>query len=48
MALSTNSDGSVLIRPEGDNALQVVGDPLSGAVTVVEILPEPLDVAPAP
>jgi len=40
MAVSANSDGSVTIRPEGDAALQVVGDPLSGAVTVVEIEPE--------
>jgi hypothetical protein len=41
MAVSANSDGSVTIRPEGDAALQVVGDPMSGAVTVVEIIPEP-------
>jgi hypothetical protein len=47
MAVSTNSDGSILIRPEGDASLQLVGDPLSGAVTVVEIVPEPLN-TPAP
>jgi hypothetical protein len=46
MAVSTNSDGSVVIRPEGDAALQIVGDPLSGAVTVVEIEPEPLNTTP--
>jgi hypothetical protein len=46
MAVSANSDGSVTIRPEGDASLQVVGDPLSGAVTVVEIEPEPLNVTP--
>jgi hypothetical protein len=46
MAVSSNSDGSVTIRPEGDAALQIVGDPLSGAVTVVEIEPEPLNVPP--
>jgi hypothetical protein len=42
MAVSSNSDGSVTIRPEGDAALQIVGDPLSGAVTVVEIEPVPI------
>jgi hypothetical protein len=44
MAVSSNSDGSVTIRPEGDASLQILGDPLSGAISVVEIVPEPLDV----
>jgi hypothetical protein len=43
MAVSSNSDGSITIRPEGDAVLQIVGDPLSGAITVVEIVPEPLN-----
>jgi hypothetical protein len=46
MAMSSNSDGSITVRPEGEATLQVVGDPLSGAVTIVEIIPEPLAVAP--
>jgi hypothetical protein len=45
MAVSTSSDGTVTIRPEGDNTLQIVGDPLSGAVTIVEIEPETMNVA---
>jgi hypothetical protein len=40
MAVASNSDGSITVRPEGDAVLQIVGDPLSGAVTVVEIEPE--------
>lgn len=45
MRVSTNPDGSVLIRPDSDNTLQIVGDSESGAVTVVEIEPETLNVA---
>ena len=44
MAVASNSDGSITVRPEGDASLQIVGDPLSGAITVVEIVPEPLNV----
>jgi hypothetical protein len=47
MAVSSNSDGSVTIRPEGDAVLQIVGDPLSGAIPVVELEPEPLN-GPSP
>ena len=46
MAVSTSNDGSVVVRPEGDAVLRIVGDPLSGAITVVEIEPEPLNVTP--
>lgn len=42
MAVASNSDGSMTVRPEGDAMLQIVGDPLSGAITVVEIVPEPM------
>jgi hypothetical protein len=45
MAVSSNSDGSITVRPEGDATLQIVGDPLSGAITVVELQPEPLNVS---
>ncbi len=44
MAVASDSDGSITVRPEGDASLQIVGDPLSGAITVVEIVPEPLNV----
>ena len=44
MAVASNSDGSITVRPEGDASLQIVGDPLSGAITIVEIVPEPLHV----
>jgi hypothetical protein len=44
MAVADNSDGSITVRPEGDASLQIVGDPLSGAITVVEIVSEPLNV----
>lgn len=44
MAISSNSDGTVTIRPEGDASLQIVGDPLSGAITVIEVEPEVLNV----
>lgn len=30
MAVASNSDGSITVRPEGDASLQIVGDPLSG------------------
>ena len=39
MAVASNSDGSITVRPEGDAVLQIVSDPLSGAITVVEIIP---------
>ena len=45
MAVASNSDGSITVRPEGDASLQIIGDPLSGAITVVEIQPEPLNVS---
>jgi hypothetical protein len=45
MAVASNSDGSITVRPEGDAVLQIVGDPLSGAITVVELQPEPLNVS---
>jgi hypothetical protein len=45
MAVSSNSDGSIMVRPEGDAVLQIVGDPLSGAITVVELESEPLNVS---
>jgi hypothetical protein len=44
MAVSSNSDGTITIRPEGDASLQLIGDPLSGAIVVVEIEPEPIEV----
>ena len=47
MAVASNSDGSITVRPEGDATLQIVGDPLSGAITVVELEPEPLNVSNA-
>lgn len=43
MAVSTSSDGEVAVRPEGDGSFEIVGDPLSGAITIVELPPEPLN-----
>ena len=41
MSLYAGNDGEVVIRPEDDNTLQVIGDPDSGAVAVIELEPAP-------
>jgi hypothetical protein len=41
MSLYTGTDGEVVIAPEPDNTLQVIGDPDSGAVAIVELEPMP-------
>lgn len=40
MVVSSNPDGSVLVRPEGDSTLRVFGYSESGAVTIVEVEPD--------
>jgi hypothetical protein len=41
MSVLADNDGSIVIRPEEDNTLQLVGDPDSGAVAVIELEPMP-------
>jgi hypothetical protein len=41
--VSTDNNGEVTVRPEGDSVLEIVGDPLSGAITIVELFPEPIN-----
>jgi hypothetical protein len=41
MGVFSGSDGEIVIKPEGDNSLQLIGDPESGAVAVIELEPAP-------
>jgi hypothetical protein len=41
MSLFAGNDGEIVVRPEEDNTLQVIGDPDSGAVAVIELEPAP-------
>jgi hypothetical protein len=39
MSVLADNDGSIVVRPEDDNSLMLVGDPDSGAVAIVELEP---------
>jgi hypothetical protein len=41
MTLFSDNNGAVVIEPDPDNTLQLIGDPESGAVAIIELEPAP-------
>ena len=42
MTITSNTDGEVVISPGPDGTLQIIGDPETDVVAVVELVPQPL------
>lgn len=42
MTIASNADGEVVITPGPGGTLQVIGDPTTDVIAVVELVPQPL------
>lgn len=42
MTIASNVDGEVVITPGPDGSLQVIGDPTTDVIAIVELVPQPL------